>query len=130
MTKRKVYVFTYFVLLLICYLMVALLIPDISPLQYISLLFTTISSALLYFVPVLLPKKEKGYMWMRIRLFFICISYFIISLAVCYLYSFEFTMHAHFYFVVHSLSLLVVILLLFVSSFTPKVKVEEEPPLE
>lgn len=129
MTKRKLYFFTYLFLILLLYAVVALLIPNISLLQYISILFTTISSAILYFVPVLLPKNEKGYHWMRFRLYLICISYFVINLAICYLFAFEFTMNANFYFVLHTLALFVVCLLLFVSSFAPKQKedmIEEE----
>ena len=124
MTKRKLYFFLYFFLILALYGTCAVLIPNISLLQYVSILFTTISSAYLYFVPVLLPKRGKPYRWMRVRLYLIGISYFVINLAVCYLFAFEFTMNANFYFVIHTLALFIVGLLTFVSSFTPKTKEE------
>lgn len=130
MTKRKLYFFLYIFLVLALYGACAVLIPNISLLQYVSLLFTTISSAYLYFVPVLLPKHGKPYRWMRVRLYLIGISYFVINLAVCYLFAFEFTMNANFYFVIHTLALFVVSLLTFVSSFTPYIKEEVEETTE
>jgi len=125
MTKRKLYFFTYIFLILLFYAAVAFLIPNISLLQYVSILFTTISSAFLYFVPILLPKRGRHYVWMRFRLYLISISYFVINLAICYFFAFEFTMNANFYFVIHTLALFVVCLLTFVASFTPRIKEEE-----
>ena len=125
MVKRKLFFFTYIFLLLAFYGTCAVLIPNISLLQYVSILFTTISSAFLYFVPALLPKHGKPYRWMRVRLYLIGISYFIINLAVCYLFAFEFTMNANFYFVIHTLAFFIVCLLTFVSSFTPEIPEEE-----
>ena len=126
MTKRKLYFFFYLFLVLAFYSAAAVLIPNISLLQYVSILFTTISSAFLYFVPVLLPKRGRHYAWMRFRLYLISISYFVIDLAICYLFAFEFTMNANFYFVIHTLALFVVCLLTFVASFTPRIKEEQE----
>lgn len=126
MTKRKLYFFLYLFLVLAFYATCAVLIPNISVLQYVSILFTTISSAFLYFVPVLLPKSGRYYYWMRFRLYLISISYFIINLAVCYFFAFEFTMNANFYFVIHTLALFIVCLLTFVASFTPRIPEEEE----
>ncbi|MBR5795864.1 MAG: hypothetical protein IKY26_06940 [Erysipelotrichaceae bacterium] len=125
MTKRKLYFFLYLFILLAFYAAVAFLIPNISLLQYVSILFTTISSAFLYFVPILLPKRGRHYVWMRFRLYLISISYFVINLAICYFFAFEFTMNANFYFVIHTLALFVVCLLTFVASFTPRIKEEE-----
>lgn len=124
MTKRKLYFFFYLLLLLVFYATIAIFISNISLLQYVSILFTTISSAFLYFVPVLLPKKGRHYHWMRFRLYLISISYFIINLAVCYLFAFEFTMNANFYFVIHTLAFFIVCLLTFVASFTPRIQEE------
>ena len=129
MTKRKLYFFIYLFLVLAFYATCAILIPNLNLLQYVSILFTTISSAFLYFVPVLLPKHGKYYYWMRFRLYLITISYFIINLAICYLFAFEFTMNANFYFIIHTLAFFVVCLLTFVASFTPKIP-EETSELE
>ena len=124
MIKRKLYFFLYAFLLLAFYGTCAILIQNISSLQYISILFTTISSAYLYFVPALLPKRGKYYRWMHFRLYVIGFSYFVINLAVCYLFAFEFTMNANFYFVIHTLALFIVCLLTFVSTFTPIREIE------
>lgn len=125
MKLRQLYYFLFAVIVMIAYFVIGLWLPNLSILQMISLLFVTLASAMLYFVPILLPKKDPDYRWMKVKCFLVCIVYWILVAIVSYLFSFQFAIHPSFYLLMHTLALAVVHFILFVCSLTPR-KEEED----
>lgn len=126
MKVRQFYYFIFVTILMIAYFFLSFWISNISTLQAISLLFITLAYAMLYFLPVLLPKKEQGYQWMRVKCYVVCILYaFLVTLA-SYFFSFEFTMNSSFYFLLHTIGFTVIHFILLVCTFSPKPSIEEQ----
>jgi|GEM_PF-5550891 len=118
MLFRKLYVFIYAFALVGIYLLAHIIVPAMNELHYISLLFATIASALLYFLPTAFPKKITNTNWTKVKLYVVLTVYTLIVLAVAYFFSFEFTINSSFYFLAHTIGLAFALIVLAIITIT------------
>lgn len=136
MTGRRIFHLVYTILLTAAYILVWAYLMPLDAMQYISLLFSTLAVSVVYFVPIVYPKKGKGYGRMRAILYFITILYAALVLLFSYLFSFEYTLDGttkfigmvvdeKFYFLVHTIAFCAVMVIVFFNLGTPKA---QNPP--
>jgi hypothetical protein len=130
MLIRKLYVFIYAFALVGVFLACHIIIPAMNELHYVSLLFTTIASSLLYFLPTAFPKRITNTSWTRVKLYVVLTVYTLIVLAVSYYFSFEFTMNSSFYFLSHTIGLAVVLFILAVITISYNKKTIDKTTIE
>ena len=123
MIKRKFYAFFYLLLLTAGYVAFCFFIKEPDSLHYISLLFITIGTFLVFFFPVYYPRKEIVGGWMRYRLYLVTGLYLGIVIGCSYVFSYVLECPDKVYFIGHIIGLAVEISLLWADTkYTKKPK--------
>ena len=138
MGGRKLFHLIFTLVLLAFYGLVYWYLMPLDGMQYVSLLFTTIALTIVYAIPIVYPKRGKGYGKMTVKLYVVTILYAAIVFVVSYMYSFLYTldgtekflglvMDEKFYFLAHTIGLAIELVLIFMNMATPKNATKEEP---
>ena len=133
MFGRRLFHFLFTLLLIAGFVLVYLYLMPLDAMQYISLLFTTIALTLVYTVPIVYPKRGKGYAAMTFRLYGVTGLYALIVIPVAYLFSFKYVLDdsntlfglvldEKFYFLAHTVVLGLFMMIILLCMGTPKKK--------